>query len=1161
MVFATGTSAYVDIQNHWAEDAIDRWSEYSVVQGKGDGVFDPEGQMTRAEAAQVFANLLGLNKVADLSGFKDVKNAWYKEAIAKCYAAGILNGKGEGKMDPNGKITREEFLTMYARAVCISNGTDETEAKKVLKQKGYTDTNKVSDWAADAVSVLVEKGFVKGVSENKLAPKNNIDRASVMSLLNQSISTYVGKDSKETTVTAKSEGITLIANTAVTKVTGNADVVVVAAGAEKYNEATGEIEHNDIKVESAKMPIARVEGENITVTLTINTQADDAEVTITGVDSEIVIESTSSAKNVTLSAEGSKATVAGKVETIKVEETAKEAVVDTKSTAKVETVENKAESTTVKGSGTVTEVKSSENVTIETKNTKVENTNEEKQIVVTDSKGTETKVETKAEGTGTTGSTTPGTTPSETVVNKQETPTGGGGSTHSHTYSNVWTVDSVNHWHVATCQHTGEKGSFGAHDTEGEGSACSVCGYKIDAVAMIPSASGNKYYSTLPDAITSASAISNATVIVLTDCAIDSEIVINKNMTIDLNDKTISNNKTGSRPLVISDCAITITNGAIVISEENTESYGIIDIFSDVDAVLTLSGIRMYGNTFFNNNDDSGNGALINIAAVSDVAIGTLNMINVSATSNNRIQYCPTLDGEVHMNVIGGVYSSTRGAFALDSYSSESTAVFSNVTATSDIGPVIELDTVTGTFRDCDFNVTGLKQPEDWYSTTIGVAFDAVANIISGTYSSVSASAIEIYPTGGIVNISGGTFSSVKSIRTYDADEDCYSDISISGGVFTGELDLNHTRTTAIITGGTFDHDPSEYVPTCGYMTADNNPTDGWTVVEKPYNSEEDEVQIDTPDGKTLYGTLGQFRDDVNHGIGFGGHTVTVLRDLNYTDEDWVPIGGYFYGTFDGNNKIIEVQNKNISALDYGFFMYLYSEDENNPCTIKNLTLDVDFRLAKGCSKVFMGGLASSLYYNVDIENVTVSGIIVGDRVVGGIAGNCYSASSYGLPGFYHIRNCNVVADISCYSVYTENNWLCIGGIVGQSDAKEILEIAKCSFTGKLETEFDDTHQTGASSYIGYVMGKGANDGGKEITKIANFTVGDGSSIIGYQNVGTHNYPFEGLNKATGENTYNDTANPNKELLGGYFYQCTIDDETTGGSGQNFYDHGVATEQ
>ena len=61
---AGNTAGYADTEGHWAEAAIDRWSDYGIVAGTGPSTFDPNGDMTRAEAAQVFVNLLRLTGAA-----------------------------------------------------------------------------------------------------------------------------------------------------------------------------------------------------------------------------------------------------------------------------------------------------------------------------------------------------------------------------------------------------------------------------------------------------------------------------------------------------------------------------------------------------------------------------------------------------------------------------------------------------------------------------------------------------------------------------------------------------------------------------------------------------------------------------------------------------------------------------------------------------------------------------------------------------------------------------------------------------------------------------------------------------------------------------------------------------------------------------------------
>ncbi len=60
----SGSSAapkFNDTQGHWAEEIIDRWGGYGVVQGDQNGNFNPDQPITRGSMATVMVNLLGLS--------------------------------------------------------------------------------------------------------------------------------------------------------------------------------------------------------------------------------------------------------------------------------------------------------------------------------------------------------------------------------------------------------------------------------------------------------------------------------------------------------------------------------------------------------------------------------------------------------------------------------------------------------------------------------------------------------------------------------------------------------------------------------------------------------------------------------------------------------------------------------------------------------------------------------------------------------------------------------------------------------------------------------------------------------------------------------------------------------------------------------------------
>ena len=225
-LLTVGTGAveptYGDTAGHWAESSIERWSGHGIIQGS-NGLFDPNGQLTCAQLATILAKLLKLPAAKD-AGFTDnTADAWYYDAINRCAAAGILNGNGDGTVTPEAPITRERAMVMLARALGI-----EPIRKPDLTK--YTDAAQVSAYAQGYVAALIEAGIVGGVTANKLAPQDNINRASTVTILDRAISTYA--DEAGATVKADGKGIVLVVAENV-KITGAPEgtKIVVADGA------------------------------------------------------------------------------------------------------------------------------------------------------------------------------------------------------------------------------------------------------------------------------------------------------------------------------------------------------------------------------------------------------------------------------------------------------------------------------------------------------------------------------------------------------------------------------------------------------------------------------------------------------------------------------------------------------------------------------------------------------------------------------------------------------------------------------------------------------------------------------------------------------------------------------------------------------------------
>ena len=142
--------------------------------GSGDNTFKPESNMTRAEVAQMFYNLLIDKNTSGEAVFGDVNaDDWYFNAVAALAGMGIVKGSGEGIFNPEGEITRAEFIAMAMRFVDID----------VSGTKTFSD---VSDdhWAAKNISDAAELGWISGNSDGTFGPDAFIKRAAVAKIVN-----------------------------------------------------------------------------------------------------------------------------------------------------------------------------------------------------------------------------------------------------------------------------------------------------------------------------------------------------------------------------------------------------------------------------------------------------------------------------------------------------------------------------------------------------------------------------------------------------------------------------------------------------------------------------------------------------------------------------------------------------------------------------------------------------------------------------------------------------------------------------------------------------------------------------------------------------------------------------------------------------------------
>jgi hypothetical protein len=172
---------YTDVANHWAKAAVNDMGSRMVIDGIGNGLFNPDQDITRAEFAAILVRGLGLKLENGASPFSDVPvSQWYSSAINTAHSYSLINGFEDGTFRPNNKITREQAMVMISKAMTITKlkeklsfvTTDDT-------LRLFTDAGDASDWAVNSIDDSVKAGIVSGRSGGELAPKAFITRAEV----------------------------------------------------------------------------------------------------------------------------------------------------------------------------------------------------------------------------------------------------------------------------------------------------------------------------------------------------------------------------------------------------------------------------------------------------------------------------------------------------------------------------------------------------------------------------------------------------------------------------------------------------------------------------------------------------------------------------------------------------------------------------------------------------------------------------------------------------------------------------------------------------------------------------------------------------------------------------------------------------------------------
>ena len=175
-----------DIKDHWAREFISQLYFAEILKGsenaQGELVYRPDASMTRQEFVVALMRWLGVDAeqyAGEQLPFADGSQiaSWAVNAMKAAYKLEIFTGSQEnGKVyaQPNSTITREAAMTMLARTQKITSDSDALEE--------FEDQNKVSDWAKESLTAMVELGVINGIN-GQLQPRGNVTRSQVAKML------------------------------------------------------------------------------------------------------------------------------------------------------------------------------------------------------------------------------------------------------------------------------------------------------------------------------------------------------------------------------------------------------------------------------------------------------------------------------------------------------------------------------------------------------------------------------------------------------------------------------------------------------------------------------------------------------------------------------------------------------------------------------------------------------------------------------------------------------------------------------------------------------------------------------------------------------------------------------------------------------------------
>lgn len=173
---------FLDVpQSFWGYESIERAAQLGYVNGVGGGKFEPNRQLTRAEFITMLYRMADKPAASTEAVFTDVpQNAWYRDALNWAAEKGYVKGTDANSFNPDGKITRQEVVTILFRYSGAQSGAETMFTATYDSQ--FADSGAIAPWAKSAMYWAIYNGVVNGTSQTTVSPTATATRAEVAAI-------------------------------------------------------------------------------------------------------------------------------------------------------------------------------------------------------------------------------------------------------------------------------------------------------------------------------------------------------------------------------------------------------------------------------------------------------------------------------------------------------------------------------------------------------------------------------------------------------------------------------------------------------------------------------------------------------------------------------------------------------------------------------------------------------------------------------------------------------------------------------------------------------------------------------------------------------------------------------------------------------------------